>query len=196
MSSISTARSSAVASSSSRVADAPASFDALQALFTLSKLRAFIEMEAELLDTQRFDDWLALFAADGVYWVPAKVDQQSYLNHVSIFYDDRHTLGVRVQRLNHSMLHCQQPKSQCIRVVSNVRVEDASSSTVAAAASTIWRVQSKFIMIEDRTGAERRLYGGRYIHDLRVRGDSFEIVLKRVDLTNCNQSFPLLSQPF
>ena len=30
----------------------------------------FLFHEARLLDERRFDDWLALFAPDGWYWVP------------------------------------------------------------------------------------------------------------------------------
>lgn len=158
--------------------------------FTLEELREFIENEAELLDEQRFDDWLALYAEDAVYWAPAKRDQQSPLTHVSLFYDERHTMTTRVARLNHPMIHCQSPKSTCVRVLSNFRLERLSSD------GNEYVVKSKFIMLEDRPGADRRYFGGRYQHTLRRKGDGLEIVMKRVDITNCDQSFPALTQPF
>ena len=34
------------------------------------ELEAFVYAEAELLDDGRYEDWLALFADDGIYWVP------------------------------------------------------------------------------------------------------------------------------
>lgn len=154
----------------------------------LDELRAFIEDEAELLDTQQFDRWLALYAEDAAYWVPAVPDQENWIDQVSLFYDDRHTMATRVQRLNHPKLHCQSPPSRTVRVISNVRLEssDAAGATV----------RSKFVMIEDRPGAEQRVFGGRYSHTLRRVGEGLEIVMKRVDLTNCDQSFPMLTQPF
>ena len=36
-----------------------------------SEAEAFLIAEARLLDAGRFDEWLALFAEDGFYWVPA-----------------------------------------------------------------------------------------------------------------------------
>ena len=157
---------------------------------TLEHLRDFIENEADLLDEQRFDDWAALYADDAVYWAPAVRGQTSWLHHVSLFYDNKHTMNTRIQRLNHPMIHCQEPKSNCVRVLSNFKVEWASDD------GNEYRVRSKFIMLEDRPGADRRFYGGRYIHTLRRSENSLQIVLKKVEITNCDQSFPMLTQPF
>ena len=41
------------------------------------ELEAFVLREARLLDERRFADWLALFAEDGVYWVPTLPGQAS-----------------------------------------------------------------------------------------------------------------------
>jgi 3-phenylpropionate/cinnamic acid dioxygenase small subunit len=155
-----------------------------------SKLREFIEHEADLLDEQRFDEWYELYTDDAVYWVPAAHGQESWLNHVSLFYDEKHTIKTRIDRLKHPMMHCQDPKSNCVRVVSNVKLDSVSED------GNEYRVRSKFIMLEDRPGAERRFFGGRYLHTLRRQGDALKIVQKRVDLTNCDQSFPTLTQPF
>lgn len=160
------------------------------AALSLEELRDFIEHEAELLDEQRFDDWAALYADDAVYWAPAARDQSSWLNHVSLLYDDKHTIKIRVQRLNHPMIHCQDPRSTCVRVLSNFKLDWASDD------GDQYRVRSKFIMLEDRPGADRRFFGGRLTHTLRRCGDRLEIVLKKVELTNCDQAFPMLTQPF
>lgn len=156
----------------------------------VAEVVAFVENEADLLDTQRFDEWCALYADDGAYWVPANRKQKDWLTHVSLYYDEKHTMKTRVQRLQHPMIHCQEPASHCVRVVSNVRIETVSDD------GNECTVRSKFIMLEDRVGAERRVYGGSYTHRLRREGDAFRIVLKRVDLTNCNATLPMLTQPF
>lgn len=163
---------------------------ASQPALAIEVLRDFIEHEAELLDEQRFDEWAALFAEDAVYWAPAARDQANWLNHVSLFYDDKHTMKTRIQRLNHPMIHCQDPKSTCVRVLSNFKLE-----WVAEDASE-YRVRCKFLMLEDRPGAERRFFGGRLTHTLRRAGNGLQIVLKKVELTNCDQAFPMLTQPF
>jgi 3-phenylpropionate/cinnamic acid dioxygenase small subunit len=163
---------------------------ATKTTFTLDELREFIENEADLLDEQRFDEWYEQFADDGLYWAPAMHDQDNWETHVSLFYDEKHTLKTRVQRLNHPMIHSQEPKSHCVRVLSNFKIDWVSDD------GNEYRVRSKFIMLEDRPGAERRFFGGRYVHTLRRDGDGMKIAQKRVELTNCDQSFPLLTQPF
>jgi len=157
---------------------------------TLHKLRTFVEDEAALLDERRYDEWQELYADDGVYWAPSQRDQQDWTNTVSLYFDDKHTMKTRIERLKHSMIHCQEPASACVRVLSGLRLVSYSTD------SSEYKVRSKFIMLEDRRGAERRTFGGNYIHTLRVHGDSFVIVQKRVELTNCDASFPMLTQPF
>jgi 3-phenylpropionate/cinnamic acid dioxygenase small subunit len=156
----------------------------------IDELKSFVEYEADLLDQQSFDAWCNLFADDGVYWVPAQRAQASWTSHVSLFYDDKHTLKTRVQRLNHGSIHCQEPRSQCVRVISNIRLEEISDD------GTTYLLNSKFIMLEDRFAKPQRMFGGKLQHQLRWTGERLEIVQKRVDLTNCDQSFPSLSQPF
>jgi 3-phenylpropionate/cinnamic acid dioxygenase small subunit len=154
------------------------------------EVRAFIETEALLLDEREFDGWCNLFTEDAVYWVPAQRDQKSWLDHVSLYYDDKHLMKTRVQRLKHEMTHCQEPESQCVRVVSGVRIHDISDD------NTTLVVRSRFVMLEDRFDKPQRVFGGSYVHTLKTSGDSFRIQLKRVDLTNCDQSFGSMTQPF
>ena len=153
------------------------------------ELRRFIEHEADLLDERRFDDWCDLYTEDAAYWVPAAPGQESWHDHVSLFYDDKATMRIRVQRLNHPRIHCQSPPSRCVRVLSGTRLD-------AVTEDGAWLVRSKFVMVEDRPGAAQRVFGGRYSHTIVQSGGGLRIRLKRVDLTNCDQSFPTLTQPF
>jgi len=163
---------------------------AVQPKPSLNDLQQFVEHEVRLLDEQRFEEWLDLFADDGIYWVPAKAGQQNPLNHVSLFYDDKPTLKVRIQRLRHPAIHSQNPHSQTVRLVSNFQLDRSAQDP------SLLRILSKFIMLEDRPGQERRLFGGHYSHTLRRSSAGLEIVLKRVELTNCDQTFSALTQPF
>jgi|SRR5579885_1977383 len=157
----------------------------------LAELQEFIEHEANLLDEQRFDEWFDLFADDGYYWVPARAGQESPLTHVSLFYDDKPTLKIRVERLKHPQIHSQTPRSKTVRLVSNFKFAPSADDPADQRSVT-----SKFVMLEDRPGVERRLFGGRYTHRLRATPSGLRIVAKRVDLTNCDQFFGSLTQPF
>ena len=42
---------------------------------TQLSVERFIYRQAEILDEKQWDDWLALFAEDGHYWMPAEADQ-------------------------------------------------------------------------------------------------------------------------
>ena len=85
----------------------------------------FLYAEARLLDARRFRDWMALFAEDGTYWVPAAPDQKSPFDHVSLFYDDRDLMKTRIDRLEHPRIHIQTPPSRTVHLVGNVMVEEA-----------------------------------------------------------------------
>ncbi len=171
---------------------APAVPSAVTSAADIHTLRTFVEHETDLLDRQDFDAWVNLFAEDGAYWVPAERGQLDFLSNVSIFYDDKTILKTRAARLAHEMIHCQDPASSCVRVVSSFNID----TTQKEHDDGLVAVTSKFIMLEDRFTAPRRFFGGRYRHVLRPVAQGFEIVLKKVELTNCDQSFPALTQPF
>ena len=149
---------------------------------------AFLFAEARLLDTRRFRDWMALFAEDGTYWVPATADQQSPFNQVSLFYDDRDLMKTRVDRLEHPRIHIQTPPSRTAHLVGNVMVDEADD------AKGHYVVSSTVIMVEYRDD-QQRIFAGRQTHTLRRNGDGFSIVQKRVDLINCDSAFEAMAVP-
>jgi ethylbenzene dioxygenase subunit beta len=147
---------------------------------------AFLFEEARLLDARRFRDWMALFAEDGTYWVPATADQQSPFNQVSLFYDDRDLMKPRIERLEHPRIHVQTPPSRTAHLVGNVMVDKADD------AKGYYVVSSTVIMVEYRDD-QQRIFAGRQIHTLR--GDGFSIVQKRIDLINCDSAFEAMAVP-
>lgn len=148
----------------------------------------FLIHEAALLDARRFRDWMALFADDGTYWVPAVPDQDSPFNQASLFYDDRELMKTRVDRLEHPRIHVQTPPSRTAHLVGNVMVEQAD------AAKGEFTVGSTVIMVEYRDDAQR-VFAGRQHHRLRREGERFRIVQKRVDLINCDSAFEAMAVP-
>ncbi len=148
----------------------------------------FLIHEATLLDTRRFRDWMALFADDGTYWVPAVPDQDSPFNQASLFYDDRELMKTRVDRLEHPRIHVQTPPSRTAHLIGNIVIETAD------AAKGEFVVGSTVIMVEYRDD-NQRLFAGRQQHRLRRDGASFRIVQKRVDLINCDSAFEAMAVP-
>ena len=53
------------------------------------EVMAFLISEARLLDERRWEEWLALFAKDGWYWVPIEEKQSNPKTTISLMYDDR-----------------------------------------------------------------------------------------------------------
>jgi benzoate/toluate 1,2-dioxygenase beta subunit len=149
---------------------------------------AFLFEEARLLDTRRFREWMALFAEDGTYWVPATADQRSPFNQVSLFYDDRDLMKTRIDRLEHPRIHIQTPPSRTAHLVGNVIVDEADD------AKGHYVVSSTVIMVEYRDD-QQRIFAGRQTHTLHRNGDGFCIVQKRVDLINCDSAFEAMAVP-
>jgi ethylbenzene dioxygenase subunit beta len=153
-----------------------------------SLLQDFIVHEARLLDERRFHDWMALFAEDGTYWVPAVPAQPSPFDQASLFYDDRELMRTRIERLEHPRIHVQTPPSRTAHLVGNVLVESVDEGKGE------YVVGSTVSMVEYRD-EQQRVFAGRQHHRLRRDGVSFRIVQKRVDLINCDSAFEAIAVP-
>ena len=125
-----------------------------------ASLEEFIVHEARLLDERCFRDWMALFAEDGTYWVPAVPDQRNPLDQASLFYDDRELMRTRIERLEHPRIHVQTPPSRTAHLVGNVLVESVDEGKGE------YVVGSTVIMVEYRD-EHQRVFAGRQHHRLR-----------------------------
>jgi ethylbenzene dioxygenase subunit beta len=147
----------------------------------------FLFHEARLLDQRRFREWMALFADDGVYWVPAVPDQESPFDQASLFYDDREMMQTRIARLEHPRIHVQTPPSRTVHLIGNIAPEKSAEPGEYLVASTV-------IMVEYRND-KQRIFAGRQQHRLRREDAGFRIVQKRVDLINCDSAFEAIAVP-
>jgi 3-phenylpropionate/cinnamic acid dioxygenase small subunit len=130
----------------------------------------FLYHEARLLDTQRYEDWLALFTDDASYWLPLERDQQDPEQTSSLIYDDRTLLELRVKQFRHPRAHARAPLPRTVHQVGNVLVEDLV-------------VTSTLTVIEFRN-EKQRVWAGLVEHRLRRERDSYRIARKRIDLVN------------
>ena len=149
--------------------------------------RDFIAHEAALLDERRFDDWLALFADDGYYWVPLLgAAQADPFSHNSLAYEDRLLLQLRVDRLKNPRAHSQHPASHSQHVLQPSRIEEETGDEV--------RLRTPFLYVEAR-GESQILLSGTARHHL-VRSPStpsgWAIRQKRIDLLNAARALPAI----
>jgi len=146
----------------------------------------FVAHEAALIDAQRFDDWLALFAEDGRYWVPlagaAQAEGQAFN---ALADEDRLLLALRVQRLKNPKAHSQHPRSRCQHVLQapQLLAHDQVAGTC--------ELRTPFLYIESR-GARQLLLAGSATHRLARAGDAWRIRLKRVDLLDSGEPLPAI----
>jgi benzoate/toluate 1,2-dioxygenase beta subunit len=146
------------------------------------ELAAFVLREARLLDERRFADWLALFAEDGVYWVPTRPEQGSPQEALSLFYETHALLAMRVARLERPDMHVQTPPSRTVHHVSAIEILDNLE------------IRSALIVAEWRAG-ETRWFAGRVTHRLRREAAGLRILLKRVDLIDSEAPQRALAVP-
>ncbi len=156
---------------------------------TATAVAAFLHREARLLDERRFEEWQALFAPDGVYWVPAREGQTDPLHEVSIFYDDPAMMASRIRRLRHPRMHAEIPQSRAVRSVTNIEVLPAGGEGVVEARSVL-------LMSEYRGGAQTSFHGRVAWRLVPTAKDDFLIRLKRVDLINADGMHRGMTVPF
>ena len=145
-------------------------------------LTRFVYHEARLLDGQRWDDWLGLFAEDGHYWVPLAPEQTDPLGHNSLAYEDALLLRLRVERLKEGPFS-QHPRSRCQHVM--------QQPELLAPAAGLHVVRTAFLYAEVRAD-EQQVHAGTVLHHLREADGELRIVLKRVDLLSAAMALPSL----
>ena len=94
---------------------------------THQEAHQFLIMEAELLDERRFEQWLDLLTEDIVYRMPVRVTkahslEESVLDDMGHFDEDRYSLRKRVDRFETEHAFTEDPPSRTRHFVTNVRV--------------------------------------------------------------------------
>lgn len=149
---------------------------------TTQGLIDFVYNEANLLDEQRFDEWLDLFTEDAYYWMPLTHGQTDPLLQASLLYEDKLLLKVRIERLAGQRTFSQQPKSRCHHLLQQPQVQQFDANAVEH------HVRTAFHYTETR-GDLQTMYVGWVNHHLVQENGQLRIRLKRVDLLNCDAPF-------
>jgi len=137
--------------------------------------------EARALDEQRFDDWLALYAEDAVFWVPAWTDEgrptQDPETELSLIHCTRAQLAERVGRVEGGRSLASTPLPRTAHVISNVLAEDAGPG----------RILVRCVALTHAFNIKRRETSLAYAlveHELVGQGADWRIARKKIQLQN------------
>jgi 3-phenylpropionate/cinnamic acid dioxygenase small subunit len=149
------------------------------------EIEQFLYKQAELLDGKQWQDWIDLFADDGVYWMPPEPSHKTWDGMPAIFAEDKNLMTVRMKRVLHPDAWSQRPLWGTNHVVSNVQLQKVNGTGV--------EVKSRFHMMELRRDDVRH-FAGLYTHHLQKAKDGWRIKLQRVDMTNAQAAYDYVLQ--
>jgi benzoate/toluate 1,2-dioxygenase beta subunit len=141
--------------------------------------RRLLEREARLLDQLRYDDWLALYTAECIYWVPSTPTAGDPRREISVMFDDRRRLEDRVYRLRTGFAWSQAPVSRTVRLITNVEV-------FTTARGDVRMLRSNFLTSEFWDN-ETRVLTGWAGHRVVRDGAGWKIKAKQINLIDCDQ---------
>lgn len=142
---------------------------------TLEDVTQFIVREARLQDEHRYDDWEALWTDDGVYWVPANGDDIDPEQKMSIVYDNRSRIALRIRQYHTGKRFSQTPQSRLRRLVSNIEVLEDDGREI--------RAGSNALIFESHPRGDV-LWAARNEYLLRREGEALRMARKKVMLVN------------
>jgi benzoate/toluate 1,2-dioxygenase beta subunit len=145
---------------------------------TRSDAEALLYREARLLDDRRFEDWVAMFTDDAIYWIPYG-DGKEAERYTPITYDDLPMLKERINRLRSPAAHSQQPASRTRHLITNVETEAGDGPEAV--------LYANFVLYEVRLN-QQRSFAGNCEYRLRLVDGEWRIAAKKVCLINGDQA--------
>lgn len=152
------------------------------AALTRSQAEELLFREALLIDTRRYDEWLAMFTPDIEFWMPAWRNETETTTDPDrelslIYYKGRRNLEDRVLRLTSGLSVASLPLPRVVHQVTNVLVLEANESTASISAAFTCH---RFDVRMNRTDC----FFGRYEYRLVRQGDTWLIARKKITLLN------------
>lgn len=154
----------------------------LEQMLLKHEVEEFLFMEADLLDSRRYHDWLAVLADDIHYWMPirrtttAREVELEFTKPggMAFFDDDKTVLTLRIQRLSVGRAWAEDPPSRTRRLVSNVRLLDVDGDEV--------NVGCNFKLYRTRLNSEEDSWIGRREDLLRRVDGGFKLARRHIFL--------------
>ena len=150
----------------------------------MSAVTAFLYMEARLQDEHQYEAWEALWTDDGVYWVPANGADIDPEKEMSIIYDNRSRISLRIKQLLTGKRHTQTPQSRLRRMVSNIELLGEQNGDIAVASNS---------MVFESSLRDDTIWAARNEYRLRYVDGELRIAYKKVTLVNNEKALFTLS---
>jgi biphenyl 2,3-dioxygenase beta subunit len=156
--------------------------DCIAAMLLHYEVERFYYDEAALLDSHRYEEWLALFAEDAHYFMPIRrtrmqreLDKEFTRPGEMAFFDDTKTLlAGRIKKLESGRSWAEDPPSRTRHLITNVRILKDAGRTL--------EVESNFHLYRTRLNSEESSWIGSRRDVLRRVEGSFQIVDRKIFL--------------
>ena len=145
----------------------------------------FVYHEARLIDEKRFEEWYGLYADDCRYWMPLMRGQPEGAGHTSLFDEDKLLLKIRIERLHNPKSYSQAQPSWCQHILQAPSIERRDPQSALAV------LRTPFMYLEYQQD-QQEVYAGVAWHHLRREDGRIVIVLKKIELLNCEAALPSL----
>ncbi|BDB29893.1 aromatic-ring-hydroxylating dioxygenase subunit beta [Cupriavidus sp. TA19] len=150
---------------------------------TLELAAAFIWQEAELLDGKRYEEWSALWSADGLYVIPIDPDTTDFEATLNYAHDDARMRAMRIERLTSGHSVSAVDAARTVRTVSRFAVVEAAEDVI--------EVRSAQILVAYKREVQT-LFAADLTHRLRMTPAGLRMDQKVVRLINSTDALHAL----
>ena len=153
----------------------------LEQLLLTREIEAFLYAEADLLDTRRFTEWLALLTEDVRYWMPMRrnvkfgeLERENTRERQDInwFDEGKPTLTQRVEQILTGVHWAEEPLSRVSHMVSNVQIIQVAMPEVT--------VVCRFLVYRNRLQDETDFFVGKREDVLRQVDGQWQIARRKI----------------
>jgi 3-phenylpropionate/cinnamic acid dioxygenase small subunit len=156
----------------------------------LRQVEQFLFLEARLADEGDYDGWEALWTDDGVYWIPANGDDIDPATQMSILFDNRSRIALRVRQLKSDKRHAQNPRSRLRRLLANIELLDVGAGEADGDGDIV--AGANFLIYESRPRGTT-VWGGRTEYRLRRLDGEWRMARKKVMLVDNDRPLSTLA---
>lgn len=150
---------------------------------TARRVEQFLYKEARTLDSERWDDWLALMAEDIHYWMPSienrrRADKiKSYQEDGGAYFNDNlQDLGRRVLRFKQPSAWAEDPPTRHTHVIAGIEVLQSEKADE-------YIVHSTFVNYRSRVEKDNDMLIGRREDVIRETPNGLKIARRKILIT-------------
>jgi 3-phenylpropionate/cinnamic acid dioxygenase small subunit len=148
------------------------------------ELTQFIYREARLQDDHDYDAWEALWADDAIYWIPANGDGGDPEREMSIIYDNRSRIALRIKQFHTGKRFSQTPRSRLRRIISNIELLAVEGDEFHVTANA---------MVFESSHRGETIWASRNEYHLRRESSVLRMVMKKVILVNNDRALSTMA---